>query len=304
MQQFPSVDRPLMGVLLTIAFCVVIPFSDALAKILMETVPLVTILGARFLGQALMSAPAMLRHGLRMSTYVFVLTFIRTVLQLTSLALIYVAFRYLPLADAIAISFVSPFLLMLMGKLFLGEQVGPRRIAACGVGFFGTLMVIQPSFAEVGMAALLPLACAITFSLYTLTTRQVARIADPVRVQGVSGLLGVAALLLISFLGSETVPDTRIIVPSGADAWLLVAIATIGSIAHMMMTWALRMAPAATLAPIQYVEIPFATLIGWMFFRDLPDGLAAVGILLIMSAGLYIIHRERVVARQVATVPA
>jgi len=300
MQQLISVDRPLAGVLLTIGFCMIIPFSDALAKILMETVPLVTILAARFLGQALMSAPAMLRRGIRMSPRVFLLTFIRTVLQLTSLALIYVAFRYLPLADAIAISFVSPFLLMLMGKFFLGEQVGPRRIAACGVGFGGTLMVIQPSFVEVGAAALLPLACAVTFSLYTLTTRQVARIADPVTVQGVSGLLGLFALLAAAALGSGAFPDARIVIPSGYDAWLLVAIATIGSVAHMMMTWALRMAPAATLAPIQYVEIPFATLIGWLFFRDLPDGLAAAGILLIMSAGLYIIYRERVIARQAA----
>lgn len=294
-----SADRPLIGVLMTIGFCMIIPFSDALAKILMDTVPLVTILLARFVGQMLMSTPSMIRRGIRMPRGVLMLVFIRTILQLVALALIYVAFRYLPLADAIAISFVSPFLLMLMGRFFLDEQVGPRRIAACGVGFIGTLMVIQPSFAEVGLAALLPLGCAISFSFYSLTTRQIVRRTDPVLVQGVSGLLGVAILVVAAAALGPMSEDFTIIIPSGADAWLLVTIAVIGSVAHMMMTWALRMAPASTLAPIQYVEIPFATLIGWMFFKDLPDGLAAVGIMLIMCAGLYIIHRERIAARQV-----
>lgn len=300
MQHLNSVDRPLVGVLLTIGFCIIIPFSDALAKILMDTVPLISLLLARFLGQILMSAPAMLKHGVRMGARVYWLILMRTSVQLVSLGLIYVAFRYLPLADAIAISFVSPFLLMLMGKFFLGEQVGIRRISACAVGFVGTLMVIQPSFAEVGTPAFLPLLSAITFSLYTLLTRQVARQANPVIVQGISGLFGFVALLLAALLGGGLSADFSIVVPSHLEAWLLVAIAIVGSVGHMMMTWALRMAPASTLAPIQYVEIPFATFIGWLVFKDFPDGLAAAGILLIVSAGLYVIHRERVVAKQLA----
>ena len=59
------------------------------------------------------------------------------------------------------------------------------------------------------------------------------------------------------------------------------------------MTWSLRFAPSATLAPIQYLEIPFATLIGFLVFGDLPNGLAALGIAVTIAAGLYVLHRER-----------
>ena len=67
----------------------------------------------------------------------------------------------------------------------------------------------------------------------------------------------------------------------------------IGTVAHLLMTWSLRYAPSATLAPMQYLEIPFATLLGWLVFGDLPNGLAAIGIAVTVAAGLYVIHRER-----------
>jgi drug/metabolite transporter (DMT)-like permease len=74
---------------------------------------------------------------------------------------------------------------------------------------------------------------------------------------------------------------------------LLFLMGTVGTIAHLLMTWSLRFAPSATLAPMQYLEIPFATIIGWMIFRDLPNGLAALGIMVTVGAGLYVIWRER-----------
>ncbi|MEL6701074.1 MAG: EamA/RhaT family transporter, partial [Pseudomonadota bacterium] len=78
----------------------------------------------------------------------------------------------------------------------------------------------------------------------------------------------------------------------------------VGSIAHLFMTWSLRFAPSATLAPMQYLEIPFATVIGFVIFRDLPNGLAAIGILVTISAGLYVIWRERVATARPTPVPA
>ncbi len=65
------------------------------------------------------------------------------------------------------------------------------------------------------------------------------------------------------------------------------------------MTWSLRFAPAATVTPVQYLEIPIATLFGWLIFSDLPNGLAAIGIAITMTAGLYIVFNERAVAQTV-----
>ena len=183
------------------------------------------------------------------------------------------ALQFLPLADAIAIAFVMPFIMLLLGKYVLGEEVGARRLMACIVGFIGTLLVIQPSFAEVGAPALLPLIVAVVFSLFMLVTRQIAKETDPVSLQAVSGGLATLMLLPVLVVGSGAeIWELSIIVPMGTLHWLLLAIGLLGTVAHLLMTWSLRYAPSATLAPMQYLEIPVATLFGWMIFHDLPDG--------------------------------
>jgi len=192
-----------------------------------------------------------------------------------------------------------PFIMLILGHFVLGEEVGIRRIAACGVGFVGTLMVIKPSFAEVGWIATLPLSVAFIFALFMLVTRQIAKEADPLALQAVGGLVAVPVLLALLLLPTD-LPDLTLSWPSGGDAWLLLCMGVLGSFAHLLMTMSLRFAPSATLAPMQYLEIPVATLLGLIFFDDLPDGLAAIGIGLTVVAGLYIIWRERLTTRAVA----
>lgn len=291
-------DRPLLGILFMLGFCVLIPLGDALAKILGDSVPLIVLVLVRFGAQALLLVPLVWLMGgtLRMGGRTFRLTAFRSVLQIMGISFMFLSLRYLPLADAVAIAFVMPFIMLLLGHVVLGEEVGLRRISACGVGFIGTLMVIQPSFAEVGWVATLPLSVAVIFAVFMLITRQIAKEADPLALQAVGGLVGVPILLVLLLLPID-LRDLTPGWPSGGDAWLLVAMGVLGTVAHLLMTWSLRFAPSATLAPMQYLEIPMATLLGLLFFDELPDGLAAAGIALTVGAGLYIIWRERVTSR-------
>lgn len=291
-------DRPLLGILFMLGFCVLIPFGDALAKILGDSVPLIVLVLVRFGAQAVLLVPLVWLMGrtLRMGGRTFRLTAFRSVLQIMGISFMFLSLRYLPLADAVAIAFVMPFIMLLLGHVVLGEEVGLRRISACGVGFIGTLMVIQPSFADVGWVATLPLSVAVIFAVFMLITRQIAKEADPLALQAVGGLVGVPILLVLLLLPID-LRDLTPGWPSGGDAWLLVAMGVLGTVAHLLMTWSLRFAPSATLAPMQYLEIPVATLLGLLFFDELPDGLAAAGIALTVGAGLYIIWRERVTSR-------
>ena len=128
----------------------------------------------------------------------------------------------------------------------------------------------------------------------------VARDTDPIGLQAVSGIMASCVLLpvLLIFGGIETGPAAlRLVMPSGQDWALLIGVGLLGTVGHLLMTWSLRFAPSATLAPMQYLEIPFATLIGWLIWRDLPDGLAAIGILITVASGLYIVLRERQLTR-------
>ena len=215
----------------------------------------------------------------------------------------FTALRYLPLADAVAIAFVMPFIMLLLGKYVLGEEVGSRRLIACIVGFLGTLLVVQPSFVDVGWPALWPIFVAFTFALFMLVTRQIAKQTDPVSLQAVSGAMAIAIMSPLLWLFSDDVAGLAMRLPDGTETLLLVGIGLFGTLGHLMMTWSLRFAPSATLAPMQYLEIPFATAIGYVVFRDLPNGLATVGILVTVGAGLYVVLRERSVARRQMRVP-
>ena len=296
-------DRPLLGILLMIGFCILAPLGDSIAKLLSDTVPLGVLLIVRFALQALLLVPIVYLTGksLQMTARVFQLTVLRTVLHIIGIGAMFVSLRYLPIADAIAIAFVMPFIMLLLGKYVLSEEIGPHRLIACAVGFCGTLLVIQPNFAEVGAPALLPLLVAFIFSFFMLVTRQIAKEVDPISLQGVSGIvgtIGLAALLLV-FQNTEIEPLV-LVTPSGSEWVLLALLGILGTMAHLLMTWSLRFAPSATLAPMQYLEIPIATLIGWLIFRDLPNTLASLGIAITIGAGLYVIHRERVTAMRMA----
>ena len=294
-------DRPLLGILLMLGFCVVAPMGDAVAKVLGESIPLGELLTVRFAVQALILIPLVWvsRRAWRMRGRVLRLTILRTFLHILGIGAMFTALQYLPLADAVAIAFIMPFLMLLLGKYVLNEEVGRRRLIACMVGFIGTLLVVQPSFAEVGWPAFLPLLVAVNFAVFMLVTRQIAKETDPVGLQAVSGVMAVVILVpALWFTQGSDIPALQLIAPNTFEWSLLLGIGVLGTLAHLLMTWSLRYAPSATLAPMQYLEIPVATLIGFIIFSDLPNGLAALGICITIGAGLYIVMRERTIARQ------
>ncbi len=300
-------DKPLLGVILMLGFCIVAPMGDAVAKLLGASVPLGQLLIVRFAVQAVLLLPLVYFTGRawRMRGRVLKLTIFRTVLHIIGIGMMFTALRFLPLADAVAIAFIMPFLMLVLGKYYLGEEVGPRRLIACIVGFIGTLFVVQPSFAEVGWPALLPMGVAVNFAVFMLVTRQIAKETDPIGLQAVSGVMAMMIMVpLLWFTRSMDIPALSLITPTSFEWGLLFAIGSLGTLAHLLMTWSLRYAPSATLAPMQYLEIPIATVIGFLVFKDLPNTLASIGIAITIGAGLYIILRERAIAHQLAKTPA
>ena len=284
-------------------FCILAPVGDAVAKLLGASVPLGQVVLIRFAVQALILIPFVWASGRawRMRGRVLWLTLLRTILHIAGIAAMFTALKYLPLADAVAIAFVMPFIMLLLGKFILKEEVGSRRLGASIVGFLGTLLIVQPSFVNVGWPALLPIMVAVVFSFFMLVTRQIAKQTDPISLQAVSGVMAVMIILPLLALGSATdIAPLQIIRPDAVDWTLLLGIGILGTIAHLLMTWSLRFAPSATLAPMQYLEIPFATLLGLLIFSDLPNPLAGLGILITVGAGLYVIMRERATARALA----
>lgn len=299
-----STDRVLAGVALMLGFCLTAPLLDVAAKLASSSVPVGQITAARFLLQCALMAPFLWLIGpsLRVARGDWLALAARALLLLVSTFCFIAAIRVMPLADALAIVFVAPFIVLLVGKFYLGEEVGPRRVAAALVGFVGVLFVIQPSFAAFGAVAIYPLGTAVGFALYILVTRGLSRRVHPVTLQFYTGL--VASLLCVPVIVAGEGTGSALLDPVWPEgkAWLwLLGVGFFATVSHMMMTYALSLAPSATLAPLQYLELPVATFFGYLVFRDFPNALTLTGIVIIISAGLYMIHRERLTARQLVT---
>ena len=291
-------DRPVLAMMLMLGFCIMAPMADSIAKLLGQTIPLFQLLLIRFALQGVLLLPIfwVTPRKLAASTWVMNMIALRTLLHIIGVGAMFLSLRYLPLADAVAIAFVMPFIMLLLGRFVLDEEVGAHRLSACAVGFLGTLLVIQPSFAEVGLPALLPLVVAVDFALFMLVTRQIAKHVDPISMQTISGGMAVLFLMVVMGVATAFFDTTQwLVVPNVLESSLLIAIGALGTLAHLLMTWSLRFAPSATLAPMQYLEIPIATIIGFLIFDDLPNGLAALGIVITILAGLYVVYREHMV---------
>ena len=127
-----TADKPFIGILFMLAFCVLAPMGDAFAKILGETIPLVQLLFVRFAMQAVGLLP--FRPRLRLSQRAYRLTALRTVLHIVGVGAMFTSLRFLPLADAVAIAFVMPFIMLVLGRYMSytrrSVECGSRRAAS------------------------------------------------------------------------------------------------------------------------------------------------------------------------------
>jgi drug/metabolite transporter (DMT)-like permease len=284
-----------------LGFCVTAPLLDVAAKLASSSVPIGQITAARFVIQCALMAPFIWIMGvpLRVEPRHWPALVFRALALLFATFCFIAAIRVMPLADALAIVFVAPFIVLLVGRFYLGEDVGPRRVSAALVGFGGVLFVIQPSFAAFGTVAFIPLGTAVAFAFYILVTRGLSRRMHPVALQFHTGLVASLCCIPVLILANGSGSDLFDPVWPFGIAWLwLLGVGFFASLSHMMMTYALSLAPSATLAPLQYFELPVATFFGYLVFNEFPNHLSLFGIAIIICAGLYMVHRERVAARQ------
>ncbi len=283
------------GVLLMLGFCILAPLLDASTKLATEAIPVGQITAARFVFQGLCMLPVilLLRLDWRTSRRDLILLVVRAFCLLLSTYSFVASVQYMPIADAIAIVFVMPFMLMFLGWAIFGNPVGARRIYASGVGFAGAMLVIQPSLQNYGLVALFPLSCAFWFSFYQIATQAMANRVHPVTMQLHTSIIGSLICLPLLWLANGSgLAEFDPVLPDALNWLWLFGVGFWAAVSHLSMTAAMKYAPAATLAPLHYLELPTAVLLGFAIWGDFPNGLTWVGIVLIVGSGLYIIRHE------------
>ena len=292
-------DQAQLAMILMVLGMLILPGIDAIAKFLAETISAGQAAFARFIVQSLLMLGVLIAVRGQLRSKQLVLHAIRGLMLALATVFFFTAIKYLPLADAIAIFFVEPLLVTLMAAIFLNESIGWRRLSAILFGFAGAMLVIQPNFERFGWAAALPLATALTFAIYLLVTRSASQREEPETMQLYTGIFGALVTGIILLLFSPlSIESLTLVYPTAIEWLMLIGLGVVATLGHLLVVHAFKRAPVAVLAPFQYIEIISATLFGYLFFQDFPDSLTLLGIVVIISSGLYVFYRERKLAQQ------
>jgi S-adenosylmethionine uptake transporter len=212
-------------------------------------------------------------------------TAIRTVSAVVTGAMGFYAFSVLPMATCYAIFFAMPLLITLMAIPMLGEKVGVRRGIAVVVGLVGVLIVLRPGSGDgFSLGHLAALGAATTGSLSSIIVRKIGRDERSVVLMLYPMVLTFLATGALMPFVYQPMPVT--------DLALTAVMAFLGTIGALASIAAYRTAPAVIVAPMQYSQIIWAAVYGWLFFQESVDTYTAVGSAVIIASGIYIVMRE------------
>lgn len=284
MNQPHKTNSLLLGIGLILLSGSMLASHDAMTKYLASAYSVTLIIWVRY---SIQSVLLLLLFGPRMGTRLFhtyrpALQLLRGVSLLGVSLLLITGLRFIPLAEATAVIFLAPVFVTLLSALLLREPISKSQWLAIGFGLIGVVLIVRPGGALFDWPVLLPLAAAVCFALYQLLTRMLAGKDHPVTSNFYSGLTGTLLLAPIGVMQLEQLQQ----MPAPALGMLL-GLGALAMTAHMLLTLAFRYASAAVLAPFTYAQIISACVVGWLVFGQLPDHWALLGVIVIISSGMW-----------------
>lgn len=217
----------------------------------------------------------------------------RCALGVTGILLIFQGLKLLPLADATTIGFTAPIFATLLSILFLKEKVGRHRWTAVVLGFLGVLVMVRPGAEGAPPLAglLFALGGAFVAAAVTVTLRQLGKTESA------------TAIVFWFFVACATVGGVLTLIDGHSHSWVVLAVLAAGGLAgglaQLLMTTSLQHAPVSALAPLDYLQMVGAVVLGWLLLSDAPTAATLAGAALIAGSGLYTAWRERVLHREI-----
>ncbi len=283
----PGAQHHLRGILLIVAAVSTFALMDTTAKYLSRTYPVPGIAWARYAAQTLflivVLAPR-LRLGL-LRTRRPGLQILRGGILAASTVFFFSALALMPIAEAAAITFLSPLLLTAASAWLLKERVRRSAWVALAAGFVGVLIIIRPGGEVFTPAVILPLLTAVSFAAYQLLTRKLAGVDSTMTTLFYSAVVGTVLLAPgLSFYGRVPV--------SGFDAALFAVLGVLASVGHFLLIRAFEHAPPSVLAPFVYTQLVAVLALGYLVFGDFPDGWSLLGMAIVVLAGAWMAARQ------------
>lgn len=257
---------------------------DTLAKHMLKSYPMSALMWARYaVHVVVMVALLWPRMGMQLlRTRRPGLQILRGLLLISSTLFFYFALKFLPLAEAAAISFVGPVLTALLSGPMLGDRIAPRQWVAVTLGFAGVMIIMRPGGGVFSPAALFPIATAILFSVYQIITRKLSGREHPYTTLFYTAIVGAMATSFAAPL--------HWITPTPLQAFFMLCIGLLGGFGHLLLIRAMEYASPSTLAPFVYSQLLWSTLLAYLAFGDFPDSVTLLGMLVIVAAGLLAVN--------------
>jgi drug/metabolite transporter (DMT)-like permease len=276
------------GIVMVIIGLSVAAFTGAVMKLLGDQISAYQVAWFRFTGMSVVLLPYLIwRYGLSgLKPARPIIQLIRGLTMAGGTTAFVIGAQTVDFADAIAILYAYPFLLVIIAVLFLGEHANWSVWTGVVGGFAGVLLVMRPEFDQVNTGNFYIFACAVIISIQLALNRKLSIVSPPI-VTAFAGAVCAALVLTLLLPGSwKAIPD---------DAWWYIGLLVVaGAINQTLLVYAFAHADASTLAPFTYFEIVSAVIFGFLFFGTLPTMLSWLGILLITLGGLYVSRALRV----------
>jgi drug/metabolite transporter (DMT)-like permease len=292
-----ALSAPAIAVLAMLTGMLMFSINDVMGKMMVSTYSVGQLLFIRSLAAVIILLPFIWRLGWRELFMVErpLLQMLRAVLATAEVFAFYLAVSYLPLADVMTFWLAAPIYIAALSPLFLGEHVGWRRWTAIAVGFLGVVIAMNPSSAMFTPSAVISILGTMAFAVMLMLGRSLRRTSGTVLV---FWQMAAATVIGLCTLPLSWTP------PTNADLSLMVLLGVVAMVAHVLMTYSMKIAPAATVAPLQYTLLFWAIVFGWFFFDDIPTWPMLAGAVLIVASGLYIFFRELSLKKQDKVLPA
>ena len=241
-----------------------------------------------------------------------VLTFFRVILFFFGFSSFYISLTVLPLGTATALFFVTPFLITIFAHFFLKEEIGMRRWSAVVVGFIGVYITLNPDFSNFNYLSLLPILCAFCYSLSMIIIKKTSD-KDSVYTQTFTFYIGAIILSIIFYFiigdgqyNTSDHPASQFIfrewfVDFNSSILLMSVTGVTATVAFLLLFTAYSIASPSVISPFEYSILFWSPLIGWLYFDEIPTLSTVIGILIIVSSGIYIFIREKAQDQSIAT---
>ena len=297
LQRYISASPAVAAVLIMLIGMLLFTANDAIGKWLTGHYAVGQLVFVRSVAALIILAPFIWRAGAKQ---IFAVErprmfFLRVVLTVVDSFAFYFAVSLLPLADVMTYWLAAPIYVAAFAPLLLGERVGWRRWTAIGFGFLGVLVALEPSAAMFTPAAIVSVGGSLAFGFVLLSARSLR--SAPGIAMIFWQTLGGAVIGLLTVPFAWTTPSV--------DQWpALVMLGFLAMVAHVSVNWAFKLADAATVAPLQYTQLFWAIVFGWLFFGDFPSAAKLIGAAMIIGSGLFIFFRERQLGKREKVLPA